>query len=122
MIAVSTPTGSCCGAMTVLARLSAMITKLPPKRADAGIKTRWSRAPSILSIWGVTRPTNPTEPAIVTATAVNNEAEKYNISLNKLRFMPKLKDINSPLERTFKDLEIFSPPTNPRVISKKWPR
>ena len=76
MIAVNIPTGSCCGARIVLASVSAIRTILPPKSADAGIRTRWSRAPSIRNICGVTRPTNPTEPPIVTATAVKMEAEK----------------------------------------------
>ena len=38
--AVSTPTGSCCGATTVRARVSAMTSSEPPARAAAGSSTR----------------------------------------------------------------------------------
>ena len=36
--AVSTPTGSCCGAITVRAKVSATTSRLPPASADAGKK------------------------------------------------------------------------------------
>src|SRR5690606_35397469 len=56
MTAVTTPTGSCSGDMTERAKLSAMTRKLPPSSTAAGISTRWSRAPSSLSMWGITSP------------------------------------------------------------------
>jgi hypothetical protein len=39
---VSTPTGSCCGAITVRARVSASTSRAPPASTLAGSSTRWS--------------------------------------------------------------------------------
>ena len=76
MIAVTMPTGNCWGAMMVLARASAITKKLPPSNMEQGSSKRWSRAPHSLNMWGMIKPTKPTEPAMVTAVAVSNDADR----------------------------------------------
>jgi hypothetical protein len=72
--AVSTPTGSCCGAITVRAAVSARVSRVPPASAAAGISTRWSLPSASRTRCGTTRPTKPTDPTSVTAVAVSSEA------------------------------------------------
>src|SRR6186713_1040871 len=65
--AVNTPTGSCCGAHTVRANVSASVTKLPPTNADAGNNQRWWLMPVRRSACGTMMPTNPMLPPSSTA-------------------------------------------------------
>jgi len=72
--AVMTPTGSCSGAMTMRARVSASVSSAPPPRAQAGRMRRWSLPRTRRSMCGTTSPTKPMLPAVVTARAVSRLA------------------------------------------------
>ena len=51
------------GLTIVRAMVSAMIRKLPPTSIAAGIVLLWSVPTRILTVCGITSPTNPTRPA-----------------------------------------------------------
>ena len=61
IIPVMTPTGSSSGAINVLAIVSHITKKAPPRIKDEGRSILWS-LPTIIRIkWGTTRPTKPIE-------------------------------------------------------------
>ncbi len=74
-MAVMIPTGNSEGGMTTRPTVSHSTRKIPPIRAEAGTRIRWSGEMSKRVKWGINKPTKAIRPLIETAAAVTNALE-----------------------------------------------
>ncbi len=101
-MAVTIPTGRITGAIIVLATMSQMSKKAPPKRPAAGIKNLLSPPIIMRHMCGTTRPTNPMVPVKHTMPAVNND-EVINMNIRvRSTLTPRLFARSSPTPITLR--------------------
>src|SRR5262245_36501549 len=100
--AVSTPTGSSAGAMTVRAATSQIARKAPPPSRQAGARKRWSCPTQRRSMCGTISPTKPIGPATATSAPIISEETPSTRRRRRTRSTPRLAASSSPVRRRFR--------------------